>query len=126
MQGVAFEGNIVHGRPAGSQVVAAFSAEPRADVYAEPPVSVWQWPGGGLTNTKPRPSTATFLSNTVAPVAAAMRSAQQVCPCPCQCNMLDSDPELLYKFEKAPLNRAWLVSYQTGAECPTLVHVPSF
>lgn len=80
VQGVVFESNRVAGKPAGNQVVAVSSSQPRTTIYAEPRLRVWQWPLGGLTSTKPRLSTTRFLSKTVAPVAAAMRRVQLVCP----------------------------------------------
>ena len=78
VQGVSFDGNVVHGEPAGDRVVGVSSATPQ--VFASPQRQVWQWPGGPTTVTASASSgTAKTLQNRVQRAVAAMRTAKKVC-----------------------------------------------
>lgn len=81
VQDVVIEDNVINGQPAGNQAIAVARGAQRDTAYAEPRTSVWQWPGGPTIPTAAEGATAAFLEGTVAPVAAALRSAQQVRRC---------------------------------------------
>ena len=70
---------MVYGEPAGDQAVAIAPGRKGSAVYAEPRIRVWQWPGGPTTQTKSKSATASFLKKEVAPVTAALRTAEKVC-----------------------------------------------
>lgn len=79
VQNVTFECNHAMGMPTDDQVVGVSSDAPRTIAYAVPQRFVYRWPSGGFIRTAPKKATTNFLRKTVAPVAEAMRRAQQVC-----------------------------------------------
>ena len=75
---VAFENNVVYGKPADDRAIAIASGGKGTAVYAVPPMRVWQWPGGPTTLTPPRNVTSAFAADEVVPVGAAWRTAEKV------------------------------------------------